>query len=152
MAASNIEARLGLEVFCPQIRFRRKTVRGAVWFQEAMFPGYIFVRLDLAEMKRAVIHAPGVMSIPSFDERCISIPEALIESLKAGLNEDQVAPEEKTPFEVGDSAIIVDGSMCGLKVEIIRLLPATQRVAVLFELMGTLVKAEIAVSAIERED
>ena len=52
MAAAAVASMLGLEVFCPQIRFRRKTARGPVWFQEAMFPSYFFCRFEMSEMKR----------------------------------------------------------------------------------------------------
>ena len=82
MAASSLASQFGLEIFCPQIRFRRKTVRGPVWFQEAMFPGYLFVRFDLFEMKRAVSFAPGVLNMPMFDDRIVPIPDSIIESLK----------------------------------------------------------------------
>ena len=75
MATANLAARYGLAVFCPQIRFRRKTVRGPVWFQEAMFPGYLFVRFDMFEMMRAVAYAPAVLNIPRFNERYVAIPD-----------------------------------------------------------------------------
>ena len=34
----------GFEAFCPRIRHQRRTVRGKVWFVEALFPGYLFAR------------------------------------------------------------------------------------------------------------
>ena len=30
----------GVTVFCPLIRFKKKTRRGLIWVTEAMFPGY----------------------------------------------------------------------------------------------------------------
>ncbi len=148
MAAGGLESLHGLEVFCPQIRFQRKTVRGPVWFQEAMFPGYLFARFDLFEMKRAVAYAPGVLNIPTFDERYISIPGTVIKALRKDLDAESVA-EAVAPLEVGEETTVLEGSMRGLKVKVVKLMPAQERVAVLMEMMGTLVEAEFPSDALE---
>jgi len=148
MAAGSVESLHGLDVFCPQIRFQRKTVRGPVWFQEAMFPGYFFARFDLFEMKRAVSYAPGVLNIPIFDGRIVPVPDAVIESLRADLDAESVV-EAVEPLEVGEETTVLEGSMRGLKVKIIKLMPAQERVGVLMEMLGTLVEAEFPVDALE---
>jgi transcription antitermination factor NusG len=148
MAAGSLMTLHGLEVFCPQIRFRRKTVRGAVWFQEAMFPGYLFARFDLFEKKRAVSYAPGVLNIPMFNEQYVPVPDHVIESLQRDLDENSMV-EAAVPLEVGDETTILEGSMRGLKVKVIKLMPAQDRVGVLMEMMGTLVEAEFPSDALE---
>jgi len=151
MAASNLAALHGLDVFCPQIRFRRKTVRGPVWFQEAMFPGYLFARFDMFEMKRVVSYAPGVLTLPMFNERYVSVPDSVIESLKKDLNEESVV-DGAVPLKVGDETTILEGSMQGLAVKVIRVMAAEDRVAVLLEMLGTLVEAEFASDALEHRE
>ena len=148
MAAGGLESLHGLEVFCPQIRFQRKTVRGPVWFQEAMFPGYLFARFDLFEMKRAVSYAPGVLNIPMFDDRIVSIPDSVIEALQQDLDAESVV-DAVAPLEVGEETTILEGSMRGLKVKVIKLMPAQERVGVLMEMLGTLVEAEFPSDALE---
>lgn len=148
VAAGSLATLYGLEVFCPQIRFQRKTVRGPCWFQEAMFPGYLFARFDLFEMKRAVSYAPGVLVIPVFDGHYVPVPDAVIESLQKDLDAESVA-EAVAPLEVGEETTILEGSMRGLKVKVIKLMPAQDRVAVLVEMMGTLVSAEFSIDALE---
>ncbi len=148
MAASNLASTFGLEVFCPQIRFRRKTVRGAVWFQEALFPGYLFARFDMTEMKRIVAFAPGVLNLPVFNERHVPIPDAVIAALHEDLDENDVA-DAAVPLEAGDETTILEGSMRGLKVKVIKVMPAQDRVAVLLEMLGTLVEAEFPTDALE---
>jgi len=148
MAAESLASSLGLEVFCPQIRFRRKTVRGPVWFQEAMFPGYLFARFDLYEMKRAVSYSPGVLNLPMFNDRIVSVPDSVIECLRSDLDSDSIV-EAIEPLEVGDEATILEGSMQGLTVKVIKLMPAQQRVGVLMELLGTLVEAEFPSGVLE---
>ena len=123
MAAENLASQHGLEVFCPQIRFQRRTVRGKVWFQEAMFPGYLFARFDLFEMKRAVSYSAGVLNIPMFGGRIVPVPDSVIESLQGDLDEAGVA-EALEPLEVGDETTVTEGSMQGLRVKIIKLMPA----------------------------
>jgi transcriptional antiterminator RfaH len=149
MAAGGLASLHGLEVFCPQIRFQRKTVRGPVWFQEAMFPGYLFARFDLFEMKRAVSYAPGVLNIPMFDGCIVPVPDSVIESLREDLDGESVV-EAVEPLSVGEETTVLEGSMRGLKVKIIKLMPARERVGVLMEMLGTLVEAEFSVEALER--
>lgn len=148
MAAGNLASLHGLEVFCPQIRFQRKTVRGPVWFQEAMFPGYLFARFDLFEMKRMVAYAPGVLNIPVFDGKTVPVPDSVIQSLKSELDSEGVV-DAIAPLEVGEETTILEGAMRGLRVKVIKLMPAQERVGVLMEMLGTLVEAEFSTDALE---
>jgi transcriptional antiterminator RfaH len=148
MASRNLESLHGLEVFCPQIRFQRKTVRGSVWFQEAMFPGYLFARFDLFEMKRSVSYSPGVLNIPAFGGKFVPVPDEVIESLRTQLDAESVV-EAGVPLEVGEETTVLEGPMQGLKVKVIKLMPAQERVGVLMEMLGTLVEAEFSINALE---
>ncbi len=147
-ASATLASLHGLEVFCPQIRFRRKTARGPIWFQEAMFPGYTFVRFDMAQKKRAVSYAPGVLNIPMFNGHHVPVPDAVISSLKQELDEDG-SVDAGLPLEVGEETTVLEGSMRGLKVTVIKVMPAEDRVAVLLEMLGTLVEAEFPSDALE---
>ncbi|MBN2163221.1 MAG: hypothetical protein JXR25_06805 [Pontiellaceae bacterium] len=151
MAAVNVESILSFQVFCPLIRFRRKTARGPVWFQEAMFPGYIFVRFDMSDGKRAVEHSPGIMGLPMFGDRYVAVPESVIDSLKADLD-DQGSVNAALPLAVGDETTILEGSMRGLRVKVIKVMPAEDRVSVLLELLGTLVEAEFPSDVLEHRN
>jgi len=151
IAASTVASLHGLEVFCPQIRFRRKTRRGAVWFQEALFPGYIFARFDLFEMKRVVTYSPGILTIPQFNGRIVSIPDSVLESIRNDLDEDGVV-DAGIPLEVGEETTILEGSMRGLTVKVIKVMPAEGRVGVLLEMLGTFVEAEFATHELEQRN
>ena len=145
----NLHSMHGFEVFCPQIRFRKKTKRGPVWFQEAMFPGYFFARFDMLEQKRAVAYSVGVLNIPVFNGRYVSIPGEVIESLRKDLDESETV-DAALPLEVGEETTIIEGSMTGLKVKVIKVMPAEGRVGVLLEMLGTLVEAEFPEHALEQ--
>ena len=52
--------------FAPRLRMRKLTRRGAVWFVEAMFPGYFFAQFDYVTERRRVEHALGVRGLVQF--------------------------------------------------------------------------------------
>ncbi len=97
---------------------------------------------------RAVSHAPGVLNIPVFNERYVPIPESVIDSLRQDLDENG-SVDAGLPLEEGDETTILEGSMRGLKVKVIKVMQAEDRVAVLLEMLGTLVEAEFPSSALE---
>jgi transcriptional antiterminator RfaH len=61
-----------------------------VWFTEALFPNYLFVRFDLAAGLRRVCHARGVRGVVHFGDRWPIVPEAILEELRATIGADQV--------------------------------------------------------------
>lgn len=148
-AAANLYAHHGVEVLCPQIRFRKKTKRGPIWFQEAMFPGYFFARFDMLESKRLVSYAVGVLNIPVFNTRYVSIPDVVIETLRKDLGENETV-DAGLPLEVGEETTVIEGAMQGLRVKVIKVMPAEGRVGVLLEMLGTLVEAEFPEHALEQ--
>ena len=149
LAAAQITALYGLETFAPRIRFRRKTVRGAIWFEEAMFPGYLFVRCNLSAHKRAVAAAPGVLHIPQFNGRVASLSDEVIETLRSELDQTECRVAMQA-LAAGDQTTILSGSMMGLQVEVIQVMPAEERVRVLIDLLGRAVEVEFPTEALEQ--
>jgi len=134
-AAASLHALPDIEVFCPRIRFQRQTRRGKIWFEEALFPGYLFARFELERMFKAVNCARGVAGLIKFGASYPSIPAAEVESLRTWF----VGQETKTIVsepQVGQTSTIVDGPFKGLTAVVSRLMPGAQRVAVLLEVLG----------------
>ena len=46
LAAVSLRRLFGIACLSPRLRFRKLTQRGAIWFVEAMFPGYLFARFS----------------------------------------------------------------------------------------------------------
>src|SRR5437868_15317244 len=69
LAAIGLRKRFGIVCFSPRLRSRKLTRRGAVWFVEAMFPGYFFAQFDFVTERRRVEHAAGVRGLVQFGER-----------------------------------------------------------------------------------
>lgn len=147
IAASQLERLEGVDVFAPRIRFKRRTPRGKVWFEESLFPGYIFARFD-APMQRAVSGAVGVRGLVKFAGECATVPDSMIEMLRTDSQEPIVIPDEPLVKE-GDETVVAEGSLMGLKAVITKVMPGGERVKVLLDMMGTAVVAEVPIDTLE---
>ena len=71
VATRLLRGELGLEVFCPKIRFKRARSTGVAWVNEAMFPGYIFARFVYPELYRRIAATSGVAKGPFLGVRAL---------------------------------------------------------------------------------
>jgi transcriptional antiterminator RfaH len=133
----------GIDVFNPQLRIRRRTRRGAVWFIEALFPGYVFTRFDPATTLQAVKSTPGVKGVVSFGLRTPSIPDSVIDELRADFGQEH-------PIEVGDDiregdrVTVATGPFQGFDATVLGVLPAPERVRILLDILGRNTRVELA--------
>src|SRR5476651_1851254 len=75
IAASFLNKTLGIEVFNPQLKIRRATKRGPVWFTESVFPGYVFGRFNLKNQLVKVRYCCGVTRVVQFNSVYPSVPD-----------------------------------------------------------------------------
>jgi transcriptional antiterminator RfaH len=97
----------------------------------AMFPSYLFVKLDIERLGKGVRYTPGVKDFL----RCEGEPEPLSPEIVAGL-QDRTGPSgiyrrPPIPFQPGARLRIEDGPLRGLEVIFERELSGPERVAVL---------------------
>lgn len=151
LAAAAIRKQVGVEVFCPRLRFEKGTRRGKVWFVEALFPGYIFARIDLTEHLRYVQSINGVTGLVRFGENFSVLEPGIIDALKGQFTGEEETREIRPEIGAGDEVQIVEGAMRGLTVLVTRVISAQKRVAILFEWLGQDREAEIPVSRIVRK-
>ncbi len=130
------------DVFCPRLRFKRPTSRGAIWFTEAMFPGYLFARFDLPDIHRKVRYAQGVRDIVHFGTRFATVDDIVIDQLRLQSGDSEMVVITP-PIVAGDSVQVVNGVLKGLNAVVTRVLPANERVKVLLEFLGRTVEAEL---------
>ncbi len=150
IAAAHLRGEAQVEVYLPRIRFRRSTRRGPVWFTEALFPGYLFARFDLAGGLRRFHYAPGVRGIVHFGEKWPTIPDATIEDLRATVGDEEVRVVVEQ-FLPGETVQIAEGAFQGLSAVVSRVMPAKDRVAVLLEFLGRQTMVEVAASVLKAE-
>ena len=143
LAAVGLRKQFGITCFAPRLRARKLTRRGAVWFVEAMFPGYFFAQFDYITQRRAVEHAPGVRGLVQFGDRLAMIDTVTIEGLRRRMEADEVVTIDPE-LKVGQEVQITNGPFQGLEALVTQLLPASERVRVLLEFLGRSVQMEVS--------
>ena len=128
--------------FAPRLRMRKLTRRGAVWFVEAMFPGYFFAQFDYVTERRRVEHAPGVRGLVQFGDRLATIDATIIDALRQRMETDELVTLDPE-LKVGQEVQIAHGPLRGIEVLVTQLLPASERVRVLLEFLGRSLQMEL---------
>lgn len=142
LAATAIRRQFHIECLSPRLRFRKMTRRGPVWFVEAMFPGYLFAKFVYAERHRAVESSHGIRGIVHFGDRLATLPENIVVALQSRVGAEEVVTVDSS-IEIGQPVQITEGPFQGLEVVVTHLLPAKERIRVLFEFLGRRVEMEI---------
>jgi transcriptional antiterminator RfaH len=150
IAADHLRQQADVEVFLPRIRFQKRTVRGLVWFTEALFPGYLFARFDFQRQARQVRHTSGVRGVVHFGDRWPSIPDEVVAELREAVGTEQLRTISD-PLGVGEEVEVGTGAFCGMKAVVSRVMPAHQRVRVLLEFLGRQTCVEVKVADLIRE-
>lgn len=146
IAAIHLRKRIEeIDVFCPRLRIRKQTRRGAVWFVEALFPGYLFAKFNPSEALQEVKVTPGVTNILSFGLLTPSIGEEIIQELRTEFDQNELH-EVRQEFKPGDEVTISEGPFSGLKASVIRVLSGPQRVQILMDVLGRQTPVEVSCS------
>ena len=143
LAATALRRHMQIKCFSPRVRFRKPTRRGAVWFVEAMFPGYVFAEFTFATQHRQVEYSSGIQGVVRFGDQVATVDPTLIESLQEKAGDDEMVtfnPE----IEVGQSVHIAEGPFQGVEALVTQLMPARERIRVLLEFLGRSVEMEVS--------
>ena len=135
LAAEHL-TRQDYHVYLPLTRSAKRT-RGR-WSDviEPLFPGYLFVRLDLQRQNSAPIRSTrGVAAMVRFAGKTPPVPEALIDRLKACETDRDGAIRQAPAFKSGDHVKIVSGPLAGLEA-IFLSSSGEERALLLLELLG----------------
>ena len=134
-------------IYCPRIRYRRTTRSGWKWFEESLFPCYLFAKFHFESAYRQVQLTPGVSKIVQFASVPEPVPENTIIELQKHYESGKVLliPNEPVP---GDVVEIAEGPFQGLEVMVHKVLPAKERVQILMNILGSDKPVEIAASSI----
>jgi transcriptional antiterminator RfaH len=143
LAATALRRQFGVECFSPRLRFRRMTQRGPVWFVEAMFPGYLFAKFVYSTQHRAVETSHGISGIVHFGDRLATLPENIVAALQSRVGAEEIVTLDCS-LKVGQSVQIIAGPFHGLEVVVTQLLPAKERIRVLFDFLGRSMEMEIS--------
>jgi transcriptional antiterminator RfaH len=140
-----ILAQRQVDVYLPIAPPSRRADRRAMP-SEALFPGYLFVRVDLeSDAWLGVRSAPGIGYFLGVGDRPLALPDALIEGIR--LRTDRRRDERwRPPYTAGDTVVIQDGPFAGLAAVFEGCLSARGRVRVLLQLVQRLVPVDLDAS------
>ncbi len=146
LIASNTLATLDqVEVFLPQTRRRKKIQEKTL---KPLFPGYFFARFDPVEHLRNVHYARGVAYIVRQKGVPVHVSRQVMIELRL-LSPDGILEIPDKPHKVGDHIKAISGLFKGDEGVVTQLVPARERVRVLFEILGRPTEVEIDESDVE---
>jgi transcription elongation factor/antiterminator RfaH len=143
LAAMNLEAQQ-FEIFLPQILKTVRHARRMRTVKAAVFPGYLFIRLDPAQHRwRSVNGTIGVSRLLAGSEGPMPAPIGVVEALKGYVDEQGYCQLSRN-LEAGQHVRVIKGPFVSLMGKVLSM-DDKGRTRVLLEIMGGKV-----VTALER--
>ena len=127
-----------VDVFYPRFRARRLVRDKVVSVTESLFPNYVLARFAFPTLLDQVRYAYGVREVIHFGKRWPTVPEALIADLRKQLGGEYALPIQE--LVVGDGVMIAAGVCAGQTATVQVVMPARQRLQVLFDILGRSVR------------
>jgi transcriptional antiterminator RfaH len=139
--------RRGIEVFFPRIL---EPVGWATdWRAAPLFPGYLFVHIDLPSAYHTVIWTPGVKGFVAFGEIPTAVQPGIVNFLRGEAGTDGVI-RPTTRYQAGQSVRIKRGPFAGLIGIIEKPCSERGRIRVLMEFLRRETAVELPVTAVGR--
>jgi transcriptional antiterminator RfaH len=107
-----------------------------------MFPGYLFAKFVYSTQHRAVESSHGISGIVRFGDRLAILPENIVAALQSRVGAEEIVTVDCS-LKVGQSVQVIEGPFQGLEAVVTQVLPAKERIRVLFEFLGRSVEMEI---------
>ncbi len=139
----------GLETFLP---VKMVGVRGGELVQESFFPSYLFFRLSSTSPQWPLVRwAPGAKQVVAFDGMPASVPDALVATIRHRLG-SQSGGAIVPSFKRGERLKIVAGPLAGLDAIFDEGVTGARRASILIEMVGRLVRTQVAIEQLRRTD
>lgn len=123
-----------IESYYPVIRVKPVNPRSRKI--RALFPGYLFVHIDLSEVDVSSLQwMPGSVGLVSFQSIPAFIPDSVVNAIRNQVDSINAADRKLYEFEKGDLVIIKDGPFAGYQAIFDMSLSGEERVLVLLQLL-----------------
>jgi len=133
--------------FCPRIR---EPIGWATeWSTVPLFPGYLFVEIELQEQYHSVLWSPGVKSFVSFGSTPSSLQPDIVVFLQQAAGDDGII-RAGARFRIGDRVRIRRGPFAGLVAIIEKPCPERGRIRVLMDFLRHRTAVDLPIAAIGR--
>jgi transcriptional antiterminator RfaH len=141
--------RQGFDAYLPRYLKRRRHARKTDTVQSPLFPGYIFVGMDLEQARwRALNSTVGVSELICHSGQPAPVPDEIIDDIR--MHEDDrgyVVLSRQAALQRGDRVRITDGAMAD-QVGIFDAPSDQYRVFLLLDLLGRQVRVKMPLSAL----
>jgi transcriptional antiterminator RfaH len=139
----------GFETFLPRVLVTRRHARKVESVKQALFPRYIFIRLDLARDRwRSVNGTIGMAYLLTALEQPSPVPVGFVETLRESASADGVI-SQGPDFAPGDAVRLVAGPLEGQVGELLHL-DSKGRVEMLLNILSGQVRLKVARELLER--
>lgn len=140
--------RQGFEVYLPQYGRRRRHARRTEVVRAPLFPGYLFLHLDLSSSRwHSVNGTVGVHSLLCHGRMPAAVPEGVVEELRARETRDGLVPlRSLMVLEQGERLRIVDGPLYDC-VGVYEKMTGGERVVLLLQLLGRELRVVVPLGA-----
>jgi transcriptional antiterminator RfaH len=148
-ASLNLD-RQGFEVYLPRYLKRRRHARRVDTIVAPLYPGYLFVAIDLAAQRWRSIHSTiGVSRLVCRGEEPAPISEGIIEELKRREDETGlIRLDRRARFNQGDKVRVLEGAFSDC-LGLYEGMNDRERVAILLDLLGRKVRVHLASEFVE---
>ena len=142
--------RQGFATYLPRYLKQRRHARRTDRIAAPLFPGYVFVSIDVATQRWLSIDSTcGVTKLVRAGDRPAPVLQSIIDTLKCREDANGLVQLERRPqFSPGDKIRVVGGAFCdclGLYED----MGSRERVAILLDLLGRKVRAFVDTDFIE---
>ena len=136
-------ARQGFRVWLPVMERSRRHARRIETVRGALFPGYLFVNLDIErEAWRAINGTFGVRRLLADGPRPQALPAGYVAALQDATGADGLSTAAPADLRPGDAVTIAAGPFAECAAVVLRLAPG-ERVEVLLDVLGGRVPARL---------
>ncbi|GDY18401.1 transcription termination/antitermination protein NusG [Verrucomicrobiota bacterium] len=149
VAARNLRALGEVDVVFPRLRRTRRGHDQNKLVVEPLFPGYLFLRFDAAELQTSVRGTRGVLHLVSQGGRAVEVAPKVIDDLRALGPEAILTLLDEAP-QVGGKVRVIRGIFAGTEGEVLRLHEPQKRIAILLELLGSEKPVELSAEDVEK--
>ncbi len=137
----------GYHVFCPRLRKVVRHARKSTGKLVPLFPGYLFLRLDIARDRwRSVNGTRGVVRLLTLGDIPQAVPRGVVEDLQSHTDVHGIL-DRAPSLNTGQSVRIMEGPFADF-IGTLQRLDGTERVQVLINLLGRSVSTTLRCEAL----
>ncbi len=137
-------ARRGFRVWLPMMERSRRHARRIETVRAALFPGYLFVALDIErEAWRAINGTFGVRRLLCDGARPQALPQIFVAALRGAIGADGLSMAAPADLQPGDAVTIAAGRPFAECAAVVLRLAPGERVEVLLDILGGRVPARL---------